>query len=95
MPIIMEITMTGLKKIMIDEILVEVRAKVEKISGFSGHADSDALVSFVEGSRKTLKKVFVAMGEQHSQIFLVQRLRDELGVDAIATQEGNSYDVDL
>ena len=85
----------GMKKVIIDDQPVTIRAHVEKISGFSGHADSDALVNFVSENEKSLKKVFVAMGETHSQIFLAQRLRDELNVDAIATEEGKSYEVDL
>lgn len=85
----------GLRSITIGEKKIIVRAKVEKISGFSSHADSNALVGFASESAKTLKKVFVAMGEPKSQIFLAQRLRDELGVDAVATEKGKSYELDL
>ncbi len=74
---------------------IPLRAKVEKISGFSAHADSDALVGFVEHTAKTVKKVLVAMGEPQSAIFLAQRLRDELGVDAVATEEGREYKIDV
>ena len=85
----------GVKKVLIDEREVVVRARVVKIEGFSGHADSDALVDFVSKSASSLKKVFVAMGEPKSQIFLAQRLRDELGVNAVATEEGKSYQVEI
>ncbi len=85
----------GAKQIMIDEKPVSINARIEKISGFSGHADSDALVNFVKENGKSLKKVLVAMGEPRSAIFLAQRLRDELGVDAVATEEGKSYEVEL
>lgn len=81
--------------VIIDGRKVEVRAKVEKIDGYSAHADSDALVKFVEASAPTLKKVFVAMGEPKSSIFLAQRMRDELGVNAVATEKGKSYTLDL
>ncbi len=66
---------------------IPVHARVEKISGYSGHKDSDHLVEFVSDATKTLKKVFVAMGEPKSSFFLTQRLRDTLGVDAIAPLE--------
>ncbi len=85
----------GVKKVTIDDEQVIVRAHIEKIDGFSGHADSDALVEFVSHSEKTLKKVFVGMGEPKSQIFLAQRLQDELDLEAVATEEGKSYEVDL
>lgn len=85
----------GMKKVTIDDKEIGVRARVEKIHGFSGHADSNALVDFASKSKDTLKKVFVAMGEPKSQIFLTQRLRDELDVDAVATEEGKSYEIDF
>ncbi len=85
----------GIKKVVIDDQVIEVKAKIEKIDGFSGHADSDALVNFVSHSAKTLKKVYVAMGEPRSSIFLSQRLHDELGLDAVVTEEGKSYEIDI
>lgn len=85
----------GAKKVLIDEREVEVRAKIVKIDGFSGHADSNALVEFVEKSGEKLKQVFVAMGEPKSAIFLTQRLRDELGVNAIVTERGKEYEIEL
>jgi metallo-beta-lactamase family protein len=85
----------GEKHIVINDKKVIVRARVEKIDGFSAHADSDALVRFVSESEKSLKKVFVAMGEPKSAIFLSQRLRDELGVEAVVAEEGKSYEIDL
>lgn len=85
----------GVDYVVIDEERIHIKARIEKISGFSGHADSNALVDFVSASKDTLKKVLVAMGEPKSQIFLAQRLRDELDLDAVATEEGRSYDIDL
>lgn len=85
----------GLKSVTIGGRKIPVRAKVEKISGFSAHADSDALVDFVSESKDTLKKVFVAMGEPKSAIFLSQRLRDELDIDAVVAEKGKSYELDL
>ena len=85
----------GIKKVVIDDQIIEVWAKVERVDGFSGHADSDALVSFASVSEKTLQKVFVAMGEPRSSIFLAQRLHDELGLKAVVTEKGKSYEIEL
>lgn len=85
----------GVKKINIGEKEIKVLAKIVKIDGYSGHADSDALVEFVESSEKTLKKVFIAMGEPISQIFLAQRIMDEFSIKAIATEEGKSYIIEI
>ena len=85
----------GAKKVFIDDSEVTVKAKVEKIEGFSAHADSNTLVDFVSNSKDSLKRVFVAMGEPKSSIFLAQRLRDELEVDAQVTKNGGVYELEL
>ncbi len=76
----------GVKTVRILGEDVIVRARVVTISGYSGHKDSDGLVSFVENTADTLQKVFVVMGEPKSSMFLVQKLRDNLGIDAIAPE---------
>ena len=72
---------------------VPVRARVETINGYSSHKDSDHLIEFVENTRETVKKVFVVMGEPKSSLFLVQRLRDYLGTDAISPEKDKSYEL--
>jgi metallo-beta-lactamase family protein len=72
----------GLKKIRIMGEEVIVRAHIVTIYGYSGHKDSDGLLNFVESVGDSLKKVFVVMGEPKSSMFLVQKLRDNLGVEA-------------
>jgi metallo-beta-lactamase family protein len=67
---------------------IVVRAKVKQLHGYSGHKDSDHLVDFVETGAVTLKKVFVAIGEPKASLFLAQRLRDELGLDAVVPEKG-------
>src|SRR3989344_4025409 len=84
----------GAKSIVLDGRQVQVKERVEQIDGFSGHADSDALVNFVSATKDTLKKAFVAMGEPKSAIFLAQRLRDELDVDAVVAEKGKVYELD-
>ena len=80
----------GVKTVRIHGEEVPVRAQVVTISGYSGHKDSDALVEFVENSQDSLKKVFVVMGEPKSAMFLVQKLRDNLGIEAYAPEKGDS-----
>lgn len=70
---------------------VKVRAHIEKISGYSSHKDSDHLVEFVSHARPALKQVFVAMGESKSSSFLAQRLRSEVGVNAIVAEKNKEY----
>lgn len=80
----------GAKTVRITGEDVSVRAHVATIHGYSGHKDSDGLLNFVEDTVETLKKVFVVMGEPKSSMFLVQKLRDNLGVNAYAPSMGDS-----
>lgn len=73
---------------------VQVRAKVVTINGFSSHKDSDHLVEFVSHSDKTLRKVFVAMGETKTSMFLSQRLHDYLGVNAMVPNLGDVIELE-
>lgn len=80
----------GVKTVRISGEDVVVRAHIVTISGYSGHKDSDGLLNFVAETQDTLKKVFVVMGEPRSAMFLVQKLRDNLGIDAFAPEHGES-----
>lgn len=75
---------------------IDIKAKVQTISGYSAHKDCDHLVEFVSHSAKNnLEKVFVAMGETKASLFLVQRIRDYLGIDAIAPDQNEEVVLDM
>jgi metallo-beta-lactamase family protein len=74
----------GAKKVRIYGEEKKVKAKIDSIAGYSSHKDSDHLLEFVEKAAEAgkLKQVFCVMGEPKSSMFLVQKLRDNLGVNA-------------
>lgn len=74
----------GAKKVTIDGDAVKVRAQIARISGYSGHADRDQLLELVAKGGEKAAAVFVVMGEERSSLFLTQRLRDYLGLRAVA-----------
>jgi metallo-beta-lactamase family protein len=77
----------------IDKQKIKVEAKIETIFGYSSHKDSDHLVEFVSHGKATLKKVFPVMGEPKSSLFLAQRIKDELGIDAMYPEKGKRYEL--
>jgi metallo-beta-lactamase family protein len=85
----------GAKNITIFGNSVPVKAHIERIDGYSSHKDSDHLVEFVGKTQDTVKKVFVVMGETKSSMFLVQKLRDNMGISAFHPQEGESVELDF
>jgi metallo-beta-lactamase family protein len=83
----------GAKEVDIIGQRIQVRANIINLTGYSAHKDSDGLIKFIDDSAGTLKKIFVVMGEQKSALFLVQRLRDYFGVNAIAPKPGESFEL--
>lgn len=73
--------------IMGDEI--EVRARVEQLSGYSAHKDADHLFAFAQTAEETLQSVYCVMGEPRSAMAMAQRIRDNLGIKATAPQAGD------
>jgi len=87
----------GAKQVWIDGVDVRVKAKIATIRGFSGHADRNQLVDLVYGGvqKEMPKQVFVTMGEERASLFLTQRLRDYLGVNAIAPEPNAEIEIDF
>ncbi len=85
----------GLKRVKILGQEIEIRAKIISVSGYSGHKGSDDLLDFVTKASDNLKKVFVVMGETKSSLYLVQKIRDYLGLDAIAPSPGERVELSL
>lgn len=83
----------GIRTIRIHGEDVDVRANLEMINGYSGHKDSDGLLNFVQDTAEKVTRVFVVMGEPKSALFLAQKLRDNLAVDAYVPEQGESVDL--
>lgn len=83
----------GAKEVNINGEKIKVRAKLVKIGGYSSHKDSDRLVEFVERAEGNLKKIFIVMGEPKSSLFLAQKIRDYVGIEAIVPEKGSAYEL--
>ena len=85
----------GAKYVQIGNESIPVRANIIVVSGYSSHKDSDHLVEFVDTSAKTLKKVFVVMGEPKASLFLAQKIKDNTGVEAYHPHQDESVILDM
>lgn len=84
----------GEKRVEITGEHITVRARIETMTGYSGHKDRDGLLDFVSGASDTLEKVFVTMGEPKSSLFLAQRVKDFLNVEAAVPDAGQSFKIE-
>lgn len=85
----------GARQIRIMGKSIPVRGSIVQISGYSAHKDMDGLIAFAEHFAEKVTKVFVTMGEPKASLFLVQRLRDYLNIDAVAPERGAHYSIEL
>lgn len=83
----------GSKKVLIHGEPVNVNAKIESILGYSSHKDSDHLVEFAETAGNNVKNIFVVMGEPKASLFLVQKIRDNLGFNALYPERLKKYEL--
>jgi metallo-beta-lactamase family protein len=65
----------------------QVRARVEVLSGFSGHADRDGLIDFVRVMKRRPQQTFIVHGEEESSASLAAALRHELGLENVLIPE--------
>ena len=56
-----------------------VKARVERIEGFSGHADRSALMRWLGYFQTPPQRLFLTHGDEDEALSLAERVRDELG----------------
>jgi metallo-beta-lactamase family protein len=84
----------GAKELFIHGQPVPIRARVINIHGFSAHKDSDNLFAFVGSTAKSLKKVFVVLGEPKSAFHLAQRIHEGYQVPVTVPEKGDTVELE-
>lgn len=66
-----------------------VKARIERINGFSAHADQEELLEWLRGLKRPPRKVFVVHGESESALHFGEFLRNKTGweIDVPAYQD--------
>ncbi|MHB8710204.1 MAG: MBL fold metallo-hydrolase [Minisyncoccota bacterium] len=87
--------MEGASSVRINGSEVKIKATIEKLEGWSAHADRDELLRFAEASLagKRIKTIFTALGEPSAERFLAQRIHDYLGARAIVPEMGQTWEI--
>ncbi len=80
----------GHKKVKIAGEEVSVKARIAKIIGYSGHKDSEHIVEWFGSTAKSVKTLFVVLGEPSSSSFLAQKIHDEYGTNVVIPGRGDS-----
>jgi metallo-beta-lactamase family protein len=73
---------------------ISVRCRIEKIGGFSAHADWKEVVRWLEDLPAPPRKVFITHGEPEAAEAMAGHLRDRFGWQIEVPQYGEQFDLD-
>lgn len=82
----------GIKEVKLFGETIDVKARIERLDGLSGHADQDGLITWLKVIQNP-KKVFLVHGDDEVCTTFAERLRTEYGYDAEAPYSGSIYDL--
>ncbi|HEX2640613.1 MAG TPA: MBL fold metallo-hydrolase RNA specificity domain-containing protein, partial [Pyrinomonadaceae bacterium] len=83
----------GAKEVKIMKNLVPVRCHVEKVEGFSAHADWKGVLRWLGGLRTTPTTVFTTHGEPESAQAMAEHIRDQFHWNVVIPQYGQTVDL--
>ena len=72
---------------------IDIKAKIERLEGFSGHADREGLIRWVQAFDKKPEMVFVVHGEDNVCDGFAELLQSGYGFKTMAPYSGACYDL--
>ena len=84
----------GAKTVKIFGEEIAVNARIEYIEGYSGHADQEGLMRFVNSFNKKPKHIFLVHGEEESQDVLKEKIEKETNLPVTIASFGETYDLE-
>ncbi len=72
-----------------------VRAKVESISGFSGHGDYNEILAWLMGFNRPPEKTFIVHGEPEARESMAEKIRRQFGWEVIVPALGDEAELDM
>ncbi|MGE3466020.1 MAG: MBL fold metallo-hydrolase RNA specificity domain-containing protein [Pyrinomonadaceae bacterium] len=83
----------GEREVRIMKGWVPVRCRVERVEGFSAHADWKAVLRWLEGLPAAPKMLFTTHGEPEAAEAMAGHIRDRFGWDVVVPQYGQSVEL--
>ncbi|MDP4094209.1 MAG: MBL fold metallo-hydrolase [Bacillota bacterium] len=81
----------GAKKVKLFGEDITVKARIEVIDGFSGHADRDGLLDWIKGFKKKPQKIFIVHGEEEGMSEFSELINEKFGIETVIPSRGESY----
>ncbi len=83
----------GEREVRIMKEWIPVRCHIEKIEGFSAHADWKAVLRWLEGLPNAPKTVFTTHGEPEAAAAMAQHIRDRFGWNVVVPEYGKTVEL--
>ncbi len=83
----------GAEKVKIFGEEFSVKARIEYIEGYSGHADQEWLLNFIYSFINKPKTIFLVHGEPEGQIVLKQKIQGTTQIPVIIPEYGEQYEL--
>ncbi len=74
---------------------VPVDAKIENITGYSGHADYQEILAWLMGFNRSPKQTFLVHGEPEASAALKQKIEQHFGWDVVIPEFGEEFKLEL
>lgn len=81
----------GAKRVKIFGEEIAVNAEIVMMEGFSGHADMNGLLNWLQSFHNKPIKVFATHGETEASENFASLVRNKLGIDCVVPSRGDSY----
>ncbi len=85
----------GAKKVKIFGEEISVNADVRYIEAFSGHADRNGLLAFVDSFKSKPKQIYLVHGDEEAQSCLSDELEHKFGIPVGIPSFGDVYEIDI
>lgn len=87
------ILLDGVKKVKILGEEIIVKAEIYNLEGFSGHADQNVLLNWVDNFKIKPKKIFIVHGEEEPASSLGKLIREKFNIETIIPNLDDSFNI--
>lgn len=87
------ILLDGKKQVKILGEEINVKSEVHDIEGFSGHADQNVLLEWIEKFKSKPKKIFIVHGEEEAATALSKLIKHLYRIETIIPNLGDSFNI--
>jgi len=85
----------GAKKVKLFGEEIMVNCRIEMIEGFSGHADRDGLLGWIEKMAKKPQKIFIVHGEENSMDEFSRFISERFSIETVIPSRGECYEISI